>query len=54
MYVCMYGKWIGPQMISIWYENDTNENAYIGMTSLNMIFWSYNYLQPLKNPTLKN
>ena len=34
-------------------ENDTNEKAYIGMTSLNWKFRYYNHLQSFKNPTLK-
>ena len=34
-------------------ENNNNDKAYIGMTSLNWKFRYYNHLQPFKNPTLK-
>ena len=32
-------------------ENDTNDKAYIVMTSLNWKFRYYNQLQSFKNPT---
>ena len=34
-------------------ENDTNDKAYIGITSLNWKFRYYNHLQSFKNPTSK-